>query len=230
MGVIRLVCSMSKKFAEGICFKKMFWVFLIASIIGVIYEEIYTIIWNYILHGVFEWSPRRGVIWGPINPIYGFGAVFMSLALVNKNDKWYISFLKTAFIGGAFEYLCSYFQEKFLHTIAWDYSGFFLNIGGRTTVPYMIIWGIFGVLFVKYIYPFISNRIESIPLKPGVIITNVLIVLLSLDMIISWVSLGRQSLRKEGIEPYTFIGEYCDKYFTDDYLNKHFPNTMNRRN
>lgn len=219
---------MEKKFAEGINFYKLFWVFIIGSIFGVIYEEGLTIFWEYITKGIFYWAPRRGVIWGPLSPIYGFGAVFMTLALVNKKDKWYVSFLKTAFIGGAFEYLCSYFQEKFLHTVAWDYSGFFLDIGGRTTGVYMIVWGILGVLFVKYVYPLMSDTIELIPPKTGKILTNILVVIVSLDIIVSWSAIGRQSLRREGIRPYTFIGEFYDKHFTDEYLQNHFPNTMKR--
>lgn len=217
------------KFAEGINFRKLFWVFLIGSVFGVIYEELLTIVWEYVTKGIFYWAPRRGVIWGPLSPIYGFGAVFMTLALVNKNDKWYVSFLKTAFIGGTFEYLCSYFQEKFLKTVAWDYSGFFLDIGGRTTGVYMIIWGILGVLFVKYVYPLMSKLIESIPPKSGVIITNILVVLVSLDIVISWTAIGRQTLRKDGIPPYTFVGKYYDEHFNDEFLYRHFPNTMNRR-
>lgn len=218
-----------KKFAEGINFKKLFWVFLIGSIIGVFYEELLTIGYNYIEYHEFIWSPRRGVLWGPISPIYGFGAVFMTLVLVGHNDKWYISFLKTALIGGFFEYIVSFFQEILLHTVAWDYSGFFLNVGGRTTIPYMVAWGILGVIFVKYVFPVLSNFIESFPTSLGNRLTTILIVLVSLDIIISWSAVARQSLRKEGFKPVTFIGEVYDIYFTDEYLHKHFPNTISRR-
>lgn len=220
--------KVKEKFAEGINFKKLFWVFLIGSIIGAYYEEFFTIIWNYIDYHEFIWAPRRGVIWGPFSPIYGFGAVFMTWALIGHNDKWYISFIKTALIGGVFEFLVSYFQEMFLHTVAWDYSDFFLNIGGRTTVPYMIIWGILGVLFVKFVYPLMSKFIESLPVSFGNKLTWILVVLLSLDIIISWGAIIRQSLRKSGMEPLTIVGSTYDKYFDDEYLHIHFPNTFDR--
>ena len=219
---------MNKKFAEGFNFKKLFWVFLIGSIIGVIYEELLTIVWNYIECGEFIWSPRRGVIWGPLSPIYGFGAAFMTIALIGHNDKWYMSFIKTALIGGIFEYMVSFFQEIFLHTVAWDYSGFFLNIGGRTTIPYMVAWGVLGVIFVKLLYPIMEKVIESLPLSLGNIITTILIVVVSLDIIVSWSAIGRQSLRREGRKPFTFIGVAYDKYFHDDFLYEHFPNTINK--
>ena len=221
---------MSIVFAEGINFKKLFWVFLIGSIIGVFYEELLTVVYNFIETGEYIWSPRRGVIWGPLSPIYGFGAVFMTIALVGYNDKWYMSFIKTALIGGIFEYLVSFFQEILLHTVAWDYSGFFLNIGGRTTVPYMLAWGLLGVIFVKVVYPLMSKFIESFPMSSGNTITIILLIIVSLDIIISWSAIARQSLRKENITPITFIGVAYDKYFNDDFLYKHFPNTISKHN
>lgn len=217
------------KFAEGMNLKKLFWVFVIGCIFGTYYEELLTVVYSLITDGVFYWSPRRGVLWGPFSPIYGFGAAFMTLALIGKNDKWYVSFLKAALIGGIFEYMVSFFQEVFLHTVAWDYSGFFLNIGGRTTVPYMVAWGALGVVFVHFVYPTIEHMIESIPKKKGEVLTKVLMIFLAFDIVISWSAIARQTLRHMDKEPITFIGEFYDKYFTDEYLHRHFPNTINKK-
>lgn len=221
---------MSEKFAEGKNFKKLFWVFIIGCVFGTYYEELLTVLRSLIDTGVFYWAPRRGVFWGPFSPIYGFGAVLMTLALIGKNDKWYVSFIKTALIGGAFEYLVSFFQEMFLHTVAWDYTGLFLNINGRTTIPYMIVWGVMGVLFVRYIYPIMERIIEALPKKRGQVLTIIMFVFITFDIVVSWSAIARQTLRHMDKPPVTFIGEFYDKYFDDEYLHKHFPNTIRKEN
>lgn len=64
------------KFAEGLCLKKLFFVFLIGSVIGSLYEEILFLVQHLMATGELAWSLRRGVIWGPFNVIYGFGAEY----------------------------------------------------------------------------------------------------------------------------------------------------------
>lgn len=217
---------MNRKFAEGITFKKLFWVFLIGSIFGAYYEEILYTTTHIIEYGTFAWSPRRGVLWGPLSPIYGIGAVLMTAVLVNKKDKLYITFFKAAALGGILEYLVSLFQEMFLGTVAWDYSEKILNLSGRTTIPYMLFWGFLGVLFIKMVYPAMEKVIESIPPIEGEKWTRVLLVIVILDIGISWSAIIRQSFRHYGIKQYTVIDRWYDEHFNDEYLNAHFPNTI----
>ena len=73
-----------KKFAEGMCFYKVFWIFLFGCVFGAYYEEILNLVVHYHYHHEVVWQLRRGVIYGPISPIYGFGAVLMILALGRK--------------------------------------------------------------------------------------------------------------------------------------------------
>jgi uncharacterized membrane protein len=171
---------------------------------------------------------RRGVFWGPLSPIYGFGTLLLSIVLVNKKDKTYMTFIKSALLGGFLEYIISFLQETFLGTTSWNYSNKLLNINGRTTIPYMIIWGLLGVLYLKVIYPLLSKLIESI--KPNVLntVTKVCVVLVAIDIVISWTALGRQTLRTNGIEPLTPIGKVYDVYFNDDYISRKFPNMVRR--
>lgn len=129
------------KFAEGLCLKKLFFVFLIGSVIGSLYEEILFLVQHLMATGELAWSLRRGVIWGPFNVIYGFGAVIMVYLLLRKPYKNWQIFIYAALLGGVVEYLISFLQEFFTHTMSWDYSGLWLNINGRTTIPFMLVWG-----------------------------------------------------------------------------------------
>lgn len=136
-----------EKFAEGLCFKKLFFVFLVGSVIGTIYEELLYGVQTWYATGSWEWTVRRGVIYGPFNVIYGFGAVVMVYLLLRKKyTNWQI-FLYASLLGGIVEYVVSLLQEVFTHTTSWDYSNYFLNINGRTTVPFMVVWGILGLFF-----------------------------------------------------------------------------------
>lgn len=212
------------KFAEGLCVKKLFFVFLVASVLGSYYEEILHFIQTWNETGVPVWSLRRGVIYGPFNVVYGFGAVVMTYLLVRKPYRWWEVFLYSALLGGVIEYAISWLQEFFTHTRSWDYSSLWLNIDGRTTLPYMIVWGFLGLLLVKVFYPFLSHWIEKIPVHVGETLFGVLLALILLDMAISWTALLRQTLRHNNCPPLTPIGRFYDHYYTDRYLEKFFPN------
>lgn len=214
-------------FAEGLCFRKLFFVFLIGSVIGSLYEELLHLAQVYFASGTLEWSLRRGVIYGPFNVIYGFGAALMVWLLARKKYNGWQVFLFSALLGGFFEYIMSFLQEMFIHTTSWDYSSLFLNINGRTTVPIMIVWGIMGYILIKKIYPLLSKIIESIPYEKGEIAFRVLLVFMILNMLISWTALFRQTLRHNNIPPFTPIDQFYDSYYNDERLRHYFPN-MNR--
>ncbi len=213
-----------KKFAEGICFWKLFWIFLFGSIFGAYYEQILNLFIHYHYHNELVWQLRRGVIYGPISPIYGFGSVLFAIFLIRKPKSNFYTFLKSAFIGGFFEYMVSFLQETFLGTISWDYSNDFLNLNGRTTIPFMIVWGLLGLLFAKVIYPMVARFVENFPKKFGYVFSSILIFFLILDFTISYGALFRQRFRLKGYEPITFIGEFFDTYYDDEVLRKYYTN------
>ncbi|MCM1052507.1 MAG: putative ABC transporter permease [Ruminococcus sp.] len=211
-------------FAEGMSFAKMYLIFIIGSFIGVIYEEIVGFVKYYHIHKVWFWPNRQGVIYGPFNPLYGVGIVLIILILNRKKRKPIKTFIYGALLGGAIEFIVSYLMELVLGAASWDYSNRPLNIMGRTTILYMIFWGIATVILIHYIYPFLSKLIEKIPRKIGNILVVFLVIFMTLNMIISWTALGRQVLRHKGYEPFTFIGEFYDKVYTDEYLKKVYTN------
>lgn len=218
----------SPKFAEGLCFRKLFFIFLIASVIGTIYEDLLIFVRTFLETGVGVWMTHRGVIYGPFNVIYGFGAALMCWFLLRKPYKNWQIFLYSALMGGAVEYLLSLGQELVLGTRSWDYSGLFLNLNGRTTVPIMLIWGVMGLVFIKVVYPWVSNLIERIPPTIGENLYIILLIFMIFNMVISWSALIRQNLRHYEIRPLTPLGEFYDRYYPDEFLRKYYTN-MERR-
>ena len=132
---------------------KIIWIFTIGSILGYCVE----MIWCYVRNGHFE--SRKGLIYGPISPVYGIGGVALTLLLYRFIDyNGIIIFFISAIIGGAFEYLCSWVQEKVFGSVSWEYNSKALSIHGRTSVEYSVFWGILGVFFLRDIYPFSNNK------------------------------------------------------------------------
>lgn len=213
-----------KGYAKGLCSAKLFLIFAIFSVFGTYYEQILTLVMRYMDKGIISWELRRGVIYGPFSPIYGGGAVIFAIFLLRKDISNWKTFLYASLIGGIFEFEISFLQETFVGTTSWDYSGYFLNIGGRTTIPFMAVWGIMGLIFAKYLYPKISKFIENAPYNLMRTFTICLAIFLSLDMLVSWTALLRQNLRRKGFEPLTPIGELYDQVYPDEVLKKYFPN------
>ncbi len=207
-----------RPFAYGVCFSKLFWLFMIGSFFGTVMETF----WALMVEGHFE--VRVGMVTGPFIPVYGGGAVLMTLCLY-KLYKYngIIIFLFSAIIGGAFEFFCSYFQEMILGTISWDYSDTPFNIDGRTNLAFALVWGALGFLWIRYVYPSISRLIEKIPKKPGKKLTVILFVLMAIGGVLTNVAIERKSKRAENIPPQTVLGEFCDNVFTDEYMDFVFP-------
>ncbi len=206
-------------FAEGKSFYKMVWCFIFASVLGTFYEEVLT----FFKHGV--WENRSAVIIGPFNPLYGTAYV-IAVLLFSKVRNPIKIILFGALFGGVFEYLANWAQEFFTGSTSWNYQNLLLNINGRTTVIYALFWGGLIYLLVTLFYPHLSKWIESIPFRFGRIVTNVVIVFLVINMLVTYSMLIRQGMRVKGIEPYTPIGEYYDKVFTDEFIAELFPNMV----
>ncbi len=208
-----------KIFANGYCFKKIFIFFLIGCLLGTYYEEILYLIKT----GHFQ--SRQGLIYGPFSPIYGIGVAIFVIFLGKHNDELTIfkTWLYSALIGGITEFMTSLIADKVFGVEFWNYKGMFLNIMGRTTIPFMIFWGLGGLVLMKVVYPFISKWLHKIPYKVGNIIYYIVFSFIMIDVILTYSALGLMALRNNGKEPYTFIGEFYDKVYDNDFLYEKFP-------
>lgn len=207
-----------RPFAYGLCYAKLFWIFMIGCFIGVVLETVLCLVNNHVLQN------RSGVIYGPFNPVYGVGAVLMTTLLypIAQRGDLFV-FVGSALIGGSFEYLCSYLQELIFGTVSWDYSSMPLNINGRTNVPYMLFWGVLGLVWMKRVYPLLSSLIEKLPKRWGVVLTWALTVFMVLDMAISALAVERQSQRRAGIPPSNGFQRFLDVEYPDSRLETIFP-------
>lgn len=213
-----------KTFAKGLSKEKMFFVFIIFSFLGCLYEDTLSIVINYLNTGVFKYVTKRGLLYFELSPIYGWGACLMIYVLLRKKRPKHQYFTIGALLGGTFEYLISFLQETFTGTTSWNYSTYFLNINGRTTIPFMLFWGLLCYLCVTKVYPYVSKHIERIPYNLGQILYHILVIIIGLDMFISFSACIRLGLRHHDIPPFTSYGQFLDKHYNDTRMYKSYTN------
>ena len=197
----------------------VFWLFIIGSILGYIFEMIVVLFQK----GYFE--SRQGLIYGPFTPVYGIGAIIYYLILnsIKQDNKIKIFFI-TAILGGITEYTCSLVQEKVFGTISWDYSYLIFDINGRTSLLHCSYWGIAGILYVTYIEPFLEKLKYKIDKKSLKIVSIIFAVFMLFDISISCIAANRQTERRNNISPESKLDLFLDKYYPDEYMDKIFAN------
>ena len=207
-------------------FFNLFWTFVICCVLGDIIETVYCLVVG------AGYMDRAGLLYGPFSPIYGFGAVLMTIGLNGIRDKNpVLIFLLSAVIGGAFEFLVSYLLEYAFGITAWDYTGSFLSIDGRTNGFYMAAWGLLGLAWVKFLMPAIFDLIHKIPWNWRYGVTTVALVLMIIDGGLTLVSYDRWFSRQVGIPAETAVEEFCDEHYPDAWMEHRFQTmTMNASN
>lgn len=205
-------------------FNQVVLLFLIGCIVGTYYEEIMRIVINFYSTGEFIWESRRGLVWGPFSPVYGLGAVCIYFLFYRTKCSFAACFIGGAFAGGALEYVLSFLQEKLLGTISWDYSDRLLNINGRTTIPYMIVWGAMIALCVHLLYPWLEQLYHRVPEATMNWICVVVLVFLVIDALVSVAAVARQTARHNGAAADSLIEEWLDGTFDDERLKRTYSN------
>ena len=105
---------------------------------------------------------NTGFLRGPFCPIYGIGANIMFLFLEGFENKPILLFFISIIVLTVWEYVVGVFLETAFHTKYWDYSDHKINFQGRICLTNSIFWGLLGILFVKYLHPFIQKIMEQI--------------------------------------------------------------------
>ena len=204
-------------------FFNLLWIFVIASVAGVVIESIYHVL--VVDFGHYE--DRAGLLWGPFSPIYGFGAVLMTLALNRfHNAPIPVVFLISAVIGGAFEYFVSWFMEYAFGAIAWDYTGTFGSINGRTNFAFGVMWGLLGLVWVRTILPFIKRVFSHVDARSMLarLVTAALSLFMALNIAVTLLALDREGQRAAGVPATTWEQRFFDEHFPDSYLQSRMQN------
>ncbi|MBW3088046.1 putative ABC transporter permease [Bifidobacterium sp. 82T24] len=199
-------------------FFNLFWVFVVACVVGLGIETIY----HFVMYGG-EWQDRAGLLYGPFSPIYGFGAVLLTVFL---NRLWdsnpLLIFIASAVIGGSFEFAVSWFMETAFGITAWDYTGQWLSVGGRTSGKYMLMWGLLGLVWIRLVLPRLLKLINRIPWKWRYSLTVAMFVLLFVDGVMTLMALDCWYSRVSGLQPGSPVELFFQRHYDDAYMQHRF--------
>lgn len=209
-------------------FFNLFWVFVVCCILGLIIEVIFHMV--IVEPGVYQ--DRAGMLFGPFSPIYGFGAVLMTVAL----NRFYkanpvIIFVVSAIIGGLFEAAVSWFMQMGFGAVAWDYTGYTIFgipdpvaalFGGRTSTLFMCMWGALGFVWIKFCLPWLLKLINLIPWKLRYSLTTLCTVLMLVNGVMTLEALDCWFERLSGVAGTTPVEEFFAKNFDNEYMEHRF--------
>lgn len=158
---------------------KYFYIFIIYSFLGWLMEVL-----------LVSFQQRkitaRGFLIGPWCPIYGFGALFVTLLLKKYYEDPIVLFIMSFLLGTILEYITSYLMEKIFKARWWDYTNHKFHINGRVSLTTSLGFGLLGVILVYVFNPFFLKIISNIP---NILFNTVMIIILLIfisDVIISF--------------------------------------------
>lgn len=208
-------------------FFNLFWMFFICCILGLVLE----IIWHMTVVDPGVYEDRAGLLVGPFSPIYGFGAVLVTLALNRLYKNPAVTFVVSALVGGGFEWATAVFMKMSFGVTAWDYSSYtILGVsdpvavftGGCTSTMFLVIWGILGLVWVKFFLPIMLKTVNMIPWKLRYTLTSVVAILMFANGLLTLGSLDCWFERASGVQPSTPIEQFYATYCNDDFMKNRF--------
>ncbi len=156
-----------------------FLLFLIYSFLGWLMEVVNTLM----VEGKFV---NRGFLVGPYCPIYGVGALTITILLDKYVSDAVVLFVMAVVVCCSLEYFTSYIMEKLFSTRWWDYSNKKFNINGRICLETAVIFGLLGMLIMYVLNPFFMGILSSIPYCLTQILFFILLSLFVLDFAVSF--------------------------------------------
>ena len=134
---------------------------------------------------------NRGFLLGPWCPIYGFGAVLVTVLLSRFAEHPLAVFALAMVVCGTLEYLTSYAMEKLFHARWWDYSQKRFNLNGRVCADTLIPFGLLGLGMIYGVKPVLFSWFARLPAAALNVMCYGLIALLVVDTVLSTRVLGK---------------------------------------
>ena len=199
-----------------VTYPKVFWLFMICSVIGVGIEGV----WYYFKHG--HWETHVVSIWGPFCIIYGIAAVlFYIIGHALHGNNVLVKLAATGAAVTVVELICGFLLKYALNMKAWDYSGYPMNFKGIICVKMSVIWGLAGVVFCLML-PLIDDGLDWLTGNFWEITCLLLTVFMAVNLILTGICLWRWSQRHKEHKPSNSFMKMIDDKYDDDYMSDRF--------
>lgn len=205
--------------------------------------NIYQLLWIFFIYSFIGWCGEvvlaavnrhkfvnRGFVSCPLCPVYGAGAVAVSVFLPELEEQLFFLFLGGMIVTAFVEYLTGRLLELIFHKKWWDYSDQKFQLDGYVCLKNSVIWGICSVLVIRIFNPLLCRGLELLPMLLGEVLLWVLGVLLAIDFIGSGIAVlglkkqGRISQITEGLHRTSKILENALTERIQRRMVKAFPN------
>ena len=205
-----------------ISYPSLFWLFMLGSVLGFVLEGV----WCIFTKG--HWEHHAATVWGPFCIIYGIGAVAVYLLSILLQHKGLpIQFFAFTAAGAVIEYFSSLFQEFYFHSVSWNYSAHFLNLGGRVSLKMSLLWGILGIAFMWLIFPLLNRLLVKMQGKGWKITAIMLTAFMAVNLAVTAAAVIRWHNRTTGdVLQASRVAQFLDAAYNDDTMARLFPNMM----
>ncbi|MCD8325585.1 MAG: putative ABC transporter permease [Lachnospiraceae bacterium] len=155
-------------------------IFFLFSFVGWLWEGVFV----GVRYGMFI---NRGFLHGPWLPIYGAAGLLMILLLGDWKHRPAVVYVGSVLLCAIVEYVTGFFLETFYHQKWWDYSNFPLNLQGRICPQDTMFFGVFGMLAVYYIAPWLLDRMRR-QSRLRILVCMILTIAFTMDVMLSLAS------------------------------------------
>lgn len=170
---------------------------------------------------MFEY--RNGSILPPPSTTCTVSALAIVIALRRIDLGWKVV-LVGGLAGGMLEFAMSLIQQYLLGSRSWNYANEPLNIGGRTTVPFMLFRGLLHYLIVRFILPLVLWLVHLIDDTWHTRLATILLAWILIDAVGALPAIFLYGQRANGVVFDNWFAQHIGRLFDDDFMRLHFPN------
>ncbi len=195
--------------------------FFLGSMAGLLIEEV----WMLATAGLTE--NRVGLVWGPFSPLYGLGAVLLTLLsffLRSRGARAWQVFLVSALVGGVLEQLTGWSMSTFFDAESWTYLHLPDHITQWVAWRFLAFWGLLGLTWSRAVMPRLLYQIGMPTTRRQAVFVTLVAVYLVADIAMTLVCFDRKTERDAGIPPANAFEQWVDTNYSDEFIAARFEN------
>ena len=170
---------------------------------------------------------RVGLVWGPFSPLYGLGAVLLTLLsffLRSRGAKGWQVFLVSALVGGVLEQLTGWSMSTFFDAESWTYLHLPDHITQWVAWRFLAFWGLLGLTWSRAVMPRLLYTIGMPTTRRQAVFVTLVAVYLVADIAMTLVCFDRKTERDAGIPPANAFEQWVDTNYSDEFIAARFEN------
>ncbi|WP_072369789.1 putative ABC transporter permease [Thermophilibacter mediterraneus] len=196
-------------------------IFFLGSMAGLLIEEA----WMLVSAGLAE--NRVGLVWGPFSPLYGCGAVLLtvlSFLLRRLGARGWQVFVVSAVVGGVLEQLTGWAMSTFFDAESWTYLHLPDHITQWVAWRFLAAWGLLGLAWCRAVMPRLLYQIGMPTTRRQAVFVTLVAVYLVADVAMTIVCFNRKTERDAGVPPANAFEQWVDTNYSDEFIAGRFQN------